>query len=151
MKTLKSPFEINWPLATVKRRIFEIFEIFCLPYKTLLVKLMMNLRPQAVHRCISRKSFNISFFFLCGGFPCCFFNLRVSKVHIFWEGHKILRNLHQLFVLCTASQIIGGDFAKSCGLLRIYELYSIKWLLVQKDENTHSWLLYSVSLNLKSF
>ena len=24
------------------------------------------------------------------------------KVHIFWEGHKILRNLHQLFVLCTA-------------------------------------------------
>ena len=32
------------------------------------------------------------------------------KVHIFWEGHKILRNLHLLFVLCTASQIIGGDF-----------------------------------------
>ena len=31
------------------------------------------------------------------------------KVHIFWEGHKILRNLHQLF-------------AKFCGLLRIYEL-----------------------------
>ena len=45
------------------------------------------------------------------------------KVHIFWEGHKNLRNLHQLFVLCTASQIIGGDFAKFCGLLRIYELY----------------------------
>ena len=41
------------------------------------------------------------------------------KVHIFWEGHKILRNLHQLFVLCTASQIIGGDFAKFCGLLRM--------------------------------
>ena len=35
-----------------------------------------------------------------------------GKIHIFWEGHKILRNLHQLFVLCTASQIIGGDFAK---------------------------------------
>ena len=34
-----------------------------------------------------------------------------------------MRNLHQLFVLCTASQIIGGDFAKFCGLLRIYELY----------------------------
>ena len=41
------------------------------------------------------------------------------KVPIFWEGHKILRNLHQLFVLCTASQIIGGDFAKFCGLHRI--------------------------------
>ena len=48
------------------------------------------------------------------------------KVHIFWEGHKILRNLHQLFVLCTASQIIGGDFANFCGLLRIYELYVLK-------------------------
>ena len=23
------------------------------------------------------------------------------KVHIFWEGHKILRNLHLTFVLCT--------------------------------------------------
>ena len=44
------------------------------------------------------------------------------KVHIFWVGHKILRNFHQLFVLCSASQIIGGDFAKFCGLI-IYELY----------------------------
>ena len=34
----------------------------------------------------------------------------------------MLRNLHQLFVLCTDSQIIGGDFAKFCGLLRVYEL-----------------------------
>ena len=33
-----------------------------------------------------------------------------------------MRNLHQLFVLCTASQIIGGDFAKFCGLLRIFNL-----------------------------
>ena len=41
---------------------------------------------------------------------------------VFWEGHKILRNLHQSFVLCTTSQIIGGDFAKLCGHLRIYEL-----------------------------
>ena len=39
-----------------------------------------------------------------------------SKVHIFWEGHKILQTFHQLFLLCTASQMIGG------GLLRIYEL-----------------------------
>ena len=27
-----------------------------------------------------------------------------SKVHIFWEGHKILRNLHLTFVLCRISQ-----------------------------------------------
>ena len=26
------------------------------------------------------------------------------KVHIFWEGHKILRNLHLTFGLCSASQ-----------------------------------------------
>jgi hypothetical protein len=26
-------------------------------------------------------------------------------------------------VPCTSIQIIGGDFAKLCGLLRIYELY----------------------------
>ena len=31
-----------------------------------------------------------------------------------------MRNRHQLFVLCTASQIIGGDFANFCGLFRIY-------------------------------
>ena len=45
------------------------------------------------------------------------------KVHIFWEGHKFLQNLHRRFVLCSASQIYGGDFTKFCGLLRIYELY----------------------------
>ena len=45
----------------------------------------------------------------------------IGKVNIFSEGHKILWNLHPLFVLCTTSQIIGGDFAKFCGLQRIYE------------------------------
>ena len=31
----------------------------------------------------------------------------LGKVHIFWEGHKILRKLHDRFVLCvcSASQI----------------------------------------------
>ena len=45
-----------------------------------------------------------------------------SKVHIFSEGHKILRNLHLTFILCSASQTEGEDFAKFNGLLRIYEL-----------------------------
>ena len=44
----------------------------------------------------------------------------IKFIYLFWEGHKIMRNRHQLFVLCTASQIIGGDFANFCGLLRIY-------------------------------
>ena len=44
------------------------------------------------------------------------------KVYIFWEGHKTLRNLHQLFDW-QYIRIIGGDFAKFCDLLRIYKLY----------------------------
>ena len=42
---------------------------------------------------------------------------------------KILRNLQSRFVLCSASQIYGGDFAKFCVLLRIYELYLLTVLL----------------------
>ena len=32
-----------------------------------------------------------------------------------------MRNLNQLFVLCTASQIIGGDFAEFCGILNLLD------------------------------
>ena len=31
-------------------------------------------------------------------------DLLTFKVHILWEGHNILRNLHLGFVLCSASQ-----------------------------------------------
>ena len=44
-----------------------------------------------------------------------------NKVHIFWEGHE-MSNVN-LTVTTYIGQIYGGDFAKSCGLLRIYELY----------------------------
>ena len=40
----------------------------------------------------------------------------------FIYSEKALQNHHQFFVLCTDSQIIGGDFPKFCGLLRICEL-----------------------------
>ena len=30
--------------------------------------------------------------------------LQQYKVHIFWEGHKFLRNIHLTFVLCSANQ-----------------------------------------------
>ena len=56
-------------------------------------------------------------------------NASVSKVHIFWEGHKILRNLHQLFDWQYIGQIIGGDFAKFCGLLRIYLHRNLKLIV----------------------
>ena len=37
----------------------------------------------------------------------------------------------------TKEQIYGGDFAKICGLLRIYELYVSKYLLwvIHKNKN----------------
>ena len=44
------------------------------------------------------------------------------KVHIFWEGHKTLRNLPLTFDYSTYHQKISEDFAKFCDLLRIYEL-----------------------------
>ena len=44
------------------------------------------------------------------------------KVHIFWEGHKVLWNLQCRFDWHYIGQIHGGDFAKFCGLPRIYEL-----------------------------
>jgi hypothetical protein len=47
----------------------------------------------------------------------------ILKVHICWESPKILRDLHLTFVLCSASQKLGENLAKFCGLLRIYELY----------------------------
>ena len=49
-------------------------------------------------------------------------NIRYIKVHIFWEGHKGLQNLHLTFDCMYCSQKLGEDFAKFCGLLRIYEL-----------------------------
>ena len=45
-----------------------------------------------------------------------------NKVHIFWDGHKILQNLHLTFDCMYCSQKLGEDFAKFCGILRIYEL-----------------------------
>ena len=35
-----------------------------------------------------------------------------TLTHIFWEGHKVLWNLHRRFVLYSASQINSVDFAK---------------------------------------
>ena len=55
-----------------------------------------------------------------------------DKVHTFWEGHKILRNLHCRFVLCSNGQIYGGDFANLCGLLRIYEFYLMQCPIIWK-------------------
>ena len=36
----------------------------------------------------------------------------LMKVHISWEGYKILQNLHLTFVLCSASQKVRWRFLK---------------------------------------
>ena len=53
-----------------------------------------------------------------------------NKVHIFWEGHKILQNIHRRF-----DRYYMGDetnlrwrVCKFCDLFRIYELYVICFL-----------------------
>ena len=69
-----------------------------------------------------------------------------SKVHIFWEGHKIMRNLHRRFDWHCIGQIYDGDFAKFCGILRIYELYIVAWW---RDE--YIKLFFVMSKNLLIF
>ena len=65
-----------------------------------------------------------------------------GKVHIFWEGHKILRNLPLTFDCSTYSQKLGEDFVKFCGLFRIYELYVPLFL----DSSTNHNILCSGSM-----
>ena len=59
---------------------------------------------------LSEKSINLTW----PPWPLCF--LYCYLIHIFWEGHKILRNLHLTFVCMYCRQKQGGDFAKLCGL-----------------------------------
>ena len=49
---------------------------------------------------------------------------KTIKVPIFWEDNTILQNLHLTFDWHYIGQKEGGDFAKLCGLLRIYEFYN---------------------------
>ena len=51
-----------------------------------------------------------------------FYVVSSTEVHIFRKDHKILQNLHLTFDYSIYSQKLGEDFAKFCGLLRIYEL-----------------------------
>ena len=64
--------------------------------------------------------------------------INCSKVQIFWEAHKILRNLHQLFDWQYIGQIIGGDFAISK-----YMIFKMK---LQNVENWSSGELQKVPI-----
>ena len=46
---------------------------------------------------------------------CSNYTQKYGKVHIFWEGHKILRNLHRRFDRYYIG-IYGQNFAKLCGV-----------------------------------
>ena len=74
------------------------------------------------------------------------YTLKASKVHIFWEGHKILWNLHLSFDWHYIGQKYGEYFAKFCGLLRIYELYiqghSMQYLLFWYKNCNRCYLIY---------
>ena len=64
------------------------------------------------------------------------------KVHIFWEGHKILRNLRRLFDWHYLEQTYRGDFAKFYALLRTYELH------LHEDEFHTHWKMLTYLLML---
>ena len=49
------------------------------------------------------------------------------KTRFSGKVRKILRNLDRRFDRYYIGQIYSGDFAKICGLLRIYELYTSKF------------------------
>ena len=67
---------------------------------------------------------------------CYLFTKFVCKVHIFWEGHKIFRNLHFTFDYSTYSQKYGEDFAK------ILWLSQNIWILPNKIPLTFRLVLY---------
>ena len=104
---------------------------------------------------ILNKFIEVNFSVGCMVWPwCCLFQplttSKTIKVHIFWEGHKILRNLHQLFDWHYIGQIIGGDFANFFGLLRIYELYLEKLLWKQISGKSCAWV-WIYTLKFKSW
>ena len=68
-----------------------------------------------------------------------------GKVHIFSEGHKILRNLHLRFVLCSNGQIYSGNFAKFCSLL------SKKWTLIWLHTCNLHWSHSAEILSKRAF
>ena len=84
------------------------------------------------------------------------FSMSNLQVHIFWEGHKILRNIHRIFDWqYIVGQIYSGDFAKLCGLLRINKLYFRKcWCtvlsswhpLIYTSLSKTSWFLFACIL-----
>ena len=58
---------------------------------------------------------------------------------MFWEGHKILRNLHLTFDYSTYSQKLGEDFAKFCAFS---EYMNFKWLKSIDNKTIRTQIIY---------
>ena len=116
LEEIVGQFEINWPLGSSTQDLYTII-------------LSSSLKPsfpkvQSHYNLVVREKYLPTYLVYCKKNPSLWFPSYDFKVHIFWEGHTNLRNLHRRFVLCSANQIYGGDFANWCELLKIYELYS---------------------------
>ena len=86
-------------------------------------------------------------FFYEAMFPYKFIKkIQPIKVHIFREGNKILRNLHCRFDWHYIGQIYGGDFAKFCGLLKIYIWILTHNMPLKMAYGGNFWLKISFSL-----
>ena len=58
-----------------------------------------------------------------------------SKVHTFWEGRKILRNLHRRFVLCSASQIYILFLHPSQNIWTLHTYWYYKFRRISRKKN----------------
>ena len=74
-----------------------------------------------------------------------------GKVHIFWEGHKILRNLHLTFDCMYCSQNLGEDFAKILWPSQNVWSLQLRKYLEHRLHHRLSKLVRSVFLKANSF
>ena len=68
------------------------------------------------------------------------------KVHIFWEGHKILQNLHRRFDWHCIGQIYGADFVALSEYMNFITMYIMKVVNSKNANKKHE-----NSLDLKIF
>ena len=77
-----------------------------------------------------------------------FYDNFVHKVDIFWEGHKILRNLHRRFVLCSTAKrkLERLQFSTSLSCVKIWSACSCEF----KAYFWTFWALYHLLFDLET-
>ena len=71
-------------------------------------------------------------------------NFCLCKVHMFWEGHKFLRNLHRRFALCSNGQICIGEMGLLQNLLQTFAC-------VASEKKTKNGVATKFIVNVKLF